>query len=180
MIGGWVLLVFTSHQLRAQSPYAGYPQENSYQEACPQEGYPVDAYGYGEAAPTGMDQIREYPHPGPQWAATHGYPNYDLPDWHFGVWFRSQAWGLTKRERRAIPDPWRPRGLGNLFARPSTTHRMDYNRPYLTHPHTEYGPSYYLRQPDQRVCVRDFDGKRVYRESRRMERQLDEQLIQDR
>ena len=53
------------------------------------------------------------------------------------------------------PTPFKPRGYGNLFARPSTSHRMDYSRPYLIDPYSEYGPSYYVRQPDPNCCCRD-------------------------
>jgi hypothetical protein len=158
-----VLLVFTAQHLAAQTAIESNPAESVY-------GVP---YGV-EAAPTGMDQIRQYPHPAPDWAATHGYPNYDLPDHHFGVWFRSQAWGLTKTERCAIPAPWRPRGLGNLFARPSTSHRMDYHRYVLIDPTSGYGPSYYVRQPDPNCCVRTIDGHIIYRQSRADERALTE------
>lgn len=172
-----MLLVFTTSTLWAQSKYNGEPIDPGYQP----QSYPPPQFNYGSAygahgAPTGMDQIRDYPHPGPEWAATHGYPNYDWPDRHFDVWFRSQAWGLTKRERCAIPDPWKPRGLGNLFARPVTSHRMDYNRPVLVCPHSEYGPSYYLREPDPECCVRNCDGHCYAHRQLRRERQLDEAL----
>jgi hypothetical protein len=158
-IGGWAILVFTTQHLAAQSA----DDDNGYQGPI-RSGYnaPVGPI----TQPTGMDQIRDYPHPGPEWAATHGYPNYDLPSRHFDIWFRSQAWGLTKRERCAIPDPWRPRGFGNLFARPSTSHRMDYHRYVLADPLSGYGPSYYQRLPDQRCCVRDCEGHVIYKQSR--------------
>jgi hypothetical protein len=164
-----MLLLFTTQHLAAQSPYEGYPHQ----------GTPIAESDHGaawgtQAPTTGMDQMRQYPHPGPEWAATHGYPNYDHPDHHFGIWFRSQAWGLTKTERCAIPNPWRPRGFGNLFARPSTSHRMDYNRPYLIDPYSSYGPSYYVRQPDPRCCVRTVDGHLIYWNSRAEERALSE------
>lgn len=128
------------------------------------------------AQPTGMDQMRLYPYPGPPGAPTHGYPNYDVPDRHFDIWFRPQFWGVTKRERCAIPDPWRPRGFGNLFARPSTSHRMDYHRYVLVDALTGYGPSYYLRQPDQRCCVRTCDGHIIYLQSRTAMWDLEESL----
>lgn len=188
IISGAVLLVFTSQHLAAQTSYensaAGGQNEEPQvleSETVPgtyREVYPDVMPGYAGASPppTGMDQIRQYPHPAPQWAATHAYPNYDFPDYMFGIWFRPQGWGLTKRERCAIPDPWRPRGKGNLFARPSTPHRMDYNREVVVHPYTSYGPSYYVRQPDPRCCVRTKDGHIIYRNSRKREAQLQERL----
>ena len=166
-IGGWMLLVFTTSSLWAQTKYNGEPLD------------PGHGPGWGvQGPPTGMDQIRQYPHPGPEWAATHGYPNYDLPDRHFDVWFRSQAWGLTKRERCAIPDPWKPRGFGNLFARPVTSHRMDYNRPVLVYPYSEYGPSYFVREPDPECCVRDCQGHCYAHQQLARERALERALSQ--
>ncbi len=150
-ITGWLLVAFSTQHLAAQSTFEGYPPESGSSS-----GYEVP---FGpQVRPTGMDQMRQYPHPAPPWAATHGYPNYDHPDHHFGIWFRSQAWGLTKRERCAFPEPFRPRGYGNLFARPTTSHRMDYSRPVLADEGSQYGPSYYVRQPDPRCCARDCDG----------------------
>lgn len=175
-ICGGLLLALATNSLWAQSPYAGYPTEPMPNG---QECYPAEAYGagYGVQGPlTGMDRIRQYPYPGPEWAATHGYPNYDLPDRHFDIWFRSQAWGLTKRERCAIPDPWKPRGLGNLYARPVTTHRMDYNRPVVVYPHSEYGPSYYLREPDPECCCRTCPGHCYAHRQLAKERELDQAL----
>lgn len=202
ILGGVMLLAFTAEQLAAQVPYEDQqPYPNSYETTPPHAvtpgeemeaipgavpGYGREAYpevmphmrgGYGaEMPPPGMDRYRQYPHPGPQWAATHGYPNYDYPDHLYGIWFRSQAWGLTHQERCGIPDPWRPRGFGNLFARPTTPHRMDYNRRVLIDPYTAYGPSYYVRQPDPRCCARDCEGHEIWKASREREAILRQNL----
>lgn len=97
---------------------------------------------------SGMDDFRSSPHEGyPN--TSHGYPHYDLPGQHYGIWFRPHPFGMSKNERCRTPAPWRPRGFGNLFARPSTPYRMDYNR-YQVSGATMYGPSYYVRQPDPR------------------------------
>jgi hypothetical protein len=176
-ICGWLLLAFPSQAIWAQSPYEGYPVEpaGSDPECYPPEGYSSGSgVGYGmEGPPTGMDRIRQYYHPGPEWAASHGYPNYDWPNRHFDIWFRSQSFGATKRERCAIPDPWKPRGYGNLFARPNTSHRMDYNRPVLVCPNSEYGPSYYLREPDHECCCRTCQGHMYAHRQLAKERKLD-------
>ncbi len=171
--GGWMLLLFTTQHLAAQSaneicppqtnPQQGYSPQTYSQPGYAQPGSPGGELhyesGYGYPAepppPTGMDQIRQYPNPGPPHAPTHGFPNFDFPDRFFGVWFRSNAWGATKRERCAIPHPFRPRGFGDLFVRPQTSHRMDYSRPYLVDTTTEYGPSYYVRQPDPNCGCRN-------------------------
>lgn len=196
-MGGMLLLAFTTQSVVAQAPYENQQTNpNAYQtpSVSPSSdaeittnvvpGYGREAYpaampgqvsGYG-AGSSGMDLYRQYPHPGPQWAATNGYPNYDYPDHLYGVWFRSQAWGSTHRERCAIPTPWRPRGFGNLFARPSTPHRMDYNRRVLIDPYSSYGPSYYVRQPDPRCCVRNCDGELIWIKSQRREAELREKL----
>ncbi|MCA9071041.1 MAG: hypothetical protein KDA84_19070 [Planctomycetaceae bacterium] len=202
ILGGLLLLAFTTTPLWAQDSYntqqpspdsygsyppsAGAPGEESEVITNVVPGYGREAYpdvmpgqasGYGvEAGPTGMDLYRQYPHPGPQWAATHAYPNYDYPDNLYGIWFRSQAWGLTQRERCGVPDPWRPRGFGNLFARPSTPHRMDYHRRVLIDPHTGYGPSYFVRQPDPRCCARNVDGYKQWVKTNRYDSDLKERL----
>jgi hypothetical protein len=176
-----VLLAYAPQALRAQAEYEGHASEES---AYAPEGYPSEfgyepgyEYGYSpESPPTGMDRIRKYYHPGPEWAASHGYPNYDWPNRHFDVWFRSRFWGLTKRERCAIPDPWKPRGYGNLFARPNTSHRMDYNRPVLVCPYSDYGPSYYLREPDHECCVRTHRGHMYAHWELSRERKLDQAI----
>lgn len=192
ILGGIVLLAFTVNRSTAQAPYEtdslSTTQASEETEIITNvvPGYGREAYpdvlpshssGFGaEMPPTGMDVYRQYPHPGPEWAATHGYPNYDYPDHLFGQWFRSQAWGLTQRERCGIPAPWRPRGLGNLFARPSTPHRMDYNRRILIDPHTGYGPSYYVRQPDPNCCARNCEGYWRWKNTRKREAALKERL----
>lgn len=188
VLSGCAIILFAAGHAAAQRPYESSdpPKDGEVLESHTVPGnyrevYPDVMAGYGdgfaaEPLPTGMDQIRQYPHPGPEWAATHAYPNYDFPDHLFGIWFRSQAWGLTKRERCGNPDPWRPRGYGNLFARPTTPHRMDYNREVLVDPCTGYGPSYFVRQPDPNCCVRDCDGHRLKWNSRWRQRQLQYRL----
>lgn len=78
-----------------------------------------------------------------------GYPHYSMPDYRYDVWYRPDRFGWGVAERCA-PPPFRPRGYGNLFNRPSTCYRMDYNRYVLKNHRTDYGPSYYFRSPDQR------------------------------
>ncbi len=154
-IGGLLLLAATTPHLAAQPPV-----DNSYQAMSSNlpEGYVLPMPPGPRSKPTGMDEIRQYPYPGPEFAPTHGYPNYDLPNRFFGLWFLPKAWGLTKRERCSLADPFKPRGYGNLFARPSTSHRMDYRRPYIFDSYTTYGPSYYVRQPDPNCCARSIGG----------------------
>ncbi len=154
-IGGWLLLAVATPHLVAQTP-----ADAAYQGTSPDlpRGYALPMPSGPRSVPTGMDEIRQYPYPGPEFAPTHGYPNYDLPNRFFGVWFLPRFWGLTKWERCAQAAPFKPRGFGNLFARPSTSHRMDYRRPYIFDSYTEYGPSYYVRQPDPNCCARTIPG----------------------
>ncbi len=180
-IGGCILVAFAAQPILAQTTYDDSAPSREDLEAGFSSPPRLGGGGYNApvgpvAQPTGMEQIRIYPHPGPPQAATHGFPNYDLPNWHFDIWFRPKAWGLTKRERCAIPDPWRPRGYGNLFARQSTAHRMDYHRYVLVDRLTGYGPSYYLLKPDQRCCVRTPEGHVIYMRSREEMWQLEEAL----
>ena len=101
---------------------------------------------------TGAFRDTEYghlPHYGDADSPGRGHAHYDYPSQRYGQWYRPKAFGLTQTER-CLPRPFRPRGSGNLQNRPSTCYRIDYNPFVLKDPTTEYGPSYFLRQPDGR------------------------------
>lgn len=82
-------------------------------------------------------------------APTHGFKNFILPMDKYTTWYRPRAATLTKRERCA-PDPFRPRGYGNLFAEPCDSFRMEYAPYELQEGQTPYGPSYIVRQGNQK------------------------------
>jgi hypothetical protein len=94
------------------------------------------------------------PHFGTPDAPSRGYAHYELPSERYGQWYRPRAFGLGKNERCA-PDAFRPRGYGNLAARPCTAYRIDYHPFVLENPASDFGPSYYRRQPDQRCSCHD-------------------------
>ena len=87
-----------------------------------------------------------------------GHPHYDHPNYRYDIWYRPHAFGYGKAERCA-PSPFRPRGYGDLFSEPSTCYRMDYSRHTLKNYGTDYGPSYYRRQPNPFCDDYDHSGK---------------------
>lgn len=100
-------------------------------------------------------QFGHLPHLGQPDDGGQGYPHYDYPNYRYDLWYRPHAFGWGKAERCA-PDPFRPRGLGNVFNEPSTCYRLDYNRYVIKNYRSEYGPSYYHRLPDERCDDYDF------------------------
>lgn len=110
--------------------------------------------------PFRQSPLGAFPHLGNGSTGGQGYRHYDHPDYRYDIWYRPDRFGWGVAERCA-PPPFRPRGYGNLFNRPSTCYRMDYNRYVLKNHRTEYGPSYYLRSPDQR-CP-DCDHSEMHR-----------------
>lgn len=103
----------------------------------------------GELDPNGFDQYRREPDLGSGSSPSYGYKHFPHPLNMFGTWYRPRASTLTKAQRCA-PEPFRPRGFGNQFARPCDSFRMEYSPYLLKENRTEYGPSYLLRAPDQR------------------------------
>ncbi|HUG92031.1 MAG TPA: hypothetical protein VML55_14425 [Planctomycetaceae bacterium] len=91
----------------------------------------------------------DQPHPGEPIAPSLGQPHYDESFWRYGHWYRPKAATLTAQQRCVCPDPFRPRGFGNLFARPCAPHRMEYDPYVIIDERNEYGPSYFLRHPNQ-------------------------------
>jgi hypothetical protein len=92
----------------------------------------------------------EHPNPGDPLAPSVGQPHYDAPFWHYNHWFRPRAATVTADHRCRCPDPFRPRGFGNLFARSCSPHRMEYDPYVIVDERNQYGPSYFVLPPDQR------------------------------
>ena len=97
----------------------------------------------------GFDQYRQQPNLGGPSSPSHGFKHFPFSMHMFTNWHRPKASTLTKWQRCA-PDPFRPRGLGHLFARPCDSFRMDYTPYVLADSHSQYGPSYLYRESDQR------------------------------
>lgn len=98
--------------------------------------------------------VPEYGVPG---SAAAGAEHFPLPMHHYTHWYRPRAATLTAA-RRCEAQPFRPRGFGNLFARPCDCFRMEY-RPYsLSDDRSLYGPVYIARQPDPRCEHCDEHG----------------------
>jgi hypothetical protein len=137
--------------LAATLPVAASGQEvASTQTAVVHDGHAVVS-GSSEAPATfnGYSQYRQHPDLGAPGSAAHGFFHFNGPLHRFGTWYRPRAATLT-RFQRCAPDPFRPRGLGHLFAEPCDGFRMEYS-PYKLHDaSSQYGPSYLARMPDER------------------------------
>jgi len=84
----------------------------------------------------------------------YGHPHYDCPSRYHGIWYRPRSFGLGSRQR-CRPALFRPRGYGNLFNRPCTAYRLDYQAYTLQKPDSRFGPAYYYRQKDARCACCD-------------------------
>ncbi len=117
----------------------GYAQLNSVTPEATTQYYGVNGY----------DQYRQYPGPGDPGSPAYGFKHFPSPMFSFTRWYRPRAATLTK-DVRCAPDSFRPRGYGNLFARPCDPFRMEYTPSTLDDLQSKYGPSYILRAPDER------------------------------
>ncbi len=97
----------------------------------------------------GYAQIRSTPDLGAPGSAGNGYHHFSMPFDKYTTWYRPRAATLTQYQRCA-PAPFRPRGFGNLFARPCDGYRMEYEPYTLEDSPSKYGPSYVARMPDPR------------------------------
>jgi hypothetical protein len=91
----------------------------------------------------------DHPHPGEPEAPSIGQPHYPQPFWRYTHWYRPKAANLTAFIRCTCPDPFRPRGYGNLFAQPCIPYRMEYDPYVIIDERNQYGPSYFVRHPNQ-------------------------------
>lgn len=97
----------------------------------------------------GYAQIRSNPDLGAPGSAGNGFHHFSMPFDRYTSWYRPRAATLTKYQRCA-PGPFRPRGFGNLFARPCDGYRMEFEPYTLADSPSKYGPSYFARLPDPR------------------------------
>ena len=106
----------------------------------------------------GYAQIRATPDLGAPGSAGNGYHHFSMPFDRYTNWYRPRAATLTNYQRCA-PSPFRPRGFGNMFARPCDGYRMEYEPYTLEDAPSKYGPSYIARMPDPRcnACCLDHD-----------------------
>ncbi|HEX6983911.1 MAG TPA: hypothetical protein VF170_00980, partial [Planctomycetaceae bacterium] len=93
----------------------------------------------------------------PGWLHPH-FPEYQT---RYGVWYQPRSFWEPQREVYR-PQPFRPRGWGNLFVEDPCRHdRMDYNRYVVKDLPSRYGPSYYpLYQPPSECVI--FRPERHY------------------
>ena len=100
-------------------------------------------------ANNGFDQFRQEPNLGAGSSPGFGFKHFPFSMHMFTTWHRPKASTLTKCQRCA-PESFRPRGYGNLFARPCDSFRMDYSPYILSDAYTKYGPAYMYRHHDLR------------------------------
>jgi hypothetical protein len=93
--------------------------------------------------------LRQSPDLGAPGSAGNGFHHFPAPMDKFTSWYRPKAATLTQYQRCA-PEPFRPRGFGNLFAVPCDGFRMDYEPYALSDGMSNYGPAYLARMPDPR------------------------------
>jgi len=106
----------------------------------------------------GYAPIRSNPDLGAPGSSGNGFHHFSMPFDKYTTWYRPRAATLTQYERCA-PAPFRPRGFGNLFARPGDGYRMEYEPYLLGDAPSKYGPSYFARMPDPRCndCCHCWD-----------------------
>jgi hypothetical protein len=97
----------------------------------------------------GYDQFRQYPDPGSPGSPAYGFKHFPAPTPTYTTWHRPKSSTWTRCVRCAT-QAFRPRGFGDLFARPCDPFRMEYTPYSLPNKGSQYGPSYILNQPDQR------------------------------
>lgn len=102
-----------------------------------------------EGAFNGYAQIRSTADLGAPGSAGNGFNHFSNPFDRYTTWYRPRAASLTKYQR-CEPESFRPRGFGNLFARPCDGYRMEYEPYGLDDAPSKYGPSYFARMPDPR------------------------------
>jgi hypothetical protein len=98
---------------------------------------------------------------GPPGGPSFLHPNFPEYQTRYGIWYQPRSfWEPTREVYR--PQPFRPRGWGNLFVDDPCRHdRMDYNRYVVKDLPSRYGPSYYpLYQPPSECVI--FRPEREY------------------
>lgn len=95
----------------------------------------------------GFAQIRSNPDLGAPGSAGNGFNHFSTRFDKYTSWYRPRAATLTKSQRCA-PAPFRPRGFGNMFARPCDGYRMEFEPYSLADAPSKYGPSYFAQMPD--------------------------------
>lgn len=106
----------------------------------------------------GFEQYRSVPDVGAPCSGSYGFQHFNWPLNHYTSWYRPRAATLTQCVR-CEEDPFRPRGIGHLFARPCDGYRMDYTPYVLCDDDSQYGPAYLARQPDPRCDHCDHSAK---------------------
>ena len=101
-----------------------------------------------DGAFNGYSQFRPSPDLGAPGSAENGFHHFPLPFDKYNTWYRPRAATLTQYQR-CEPAPFRPRGFGNLFARPCDGFRMEYEPYSLGDENSKYGPAYFGHMPNQ-------------------------------
>lgn len=110
-----------------------------------------------DGAYNGYSHLRSVPDLGAPGSSGAGFSHFPMPMDRYTNWYRPKAATLTQYQR-CEPESFRPRGFGNLFARPCDGFRMDYQPYMLSDGMSSYGPAYPARMPDPRCpehCEKD-------------------------
>lgn len=92
------------------------------------------------------------PNPGVPGSPGYLHPHYPEYQTRYGIWYQPRSFHEPFREPYR-PDPFRPRGWGNLFADDCRRVRMDYNRYVVKDLPSHYGPSYYPKYSQAGECL---------------------------
>jgi hypothetical protein len=84
------------------------------------------------------------PHVASTMDPAHGYPHYDLPSKHYGMWYRPAAFA-EDTQNKCASRVFAPRGYG--WGNRLDCTQMDYNPYVVKQLPSRHGPSYYHRPP---------------------------------
>ena len=119
------------------SPYRPMPQP------APAIGAPTPYGPLPPPAPPFRDSIYgAHATPGAPGSPGYLHPHYPTYQSRYGIWYQPRSFHEAFREPYR-PDPFRPRGWGNIFNDDCRRVRMDYNRYVVKDLPSQYGPSYY-------------------------------------
>lgn len=139
--------IYTPQVVTPVYPSVGYvPSTNSLAKFAPKR---TGEARLPDGAYNGYAQVRAVPDLGAPGSAGAGFSHFPMPMDRYTNWYRPKAATLTQYQR-CQPASFRPRGFGNLFARPCDGFRMDYQPYMLSDGMSNYGPAYPARMPDPR------------------------------
>lgn len=129
------------------------PMPQAVPQGMPAIGSPTPYGPLPPPAPPFRDTIYgAHANPGPPGSPGELHPHYPEYQTRYGIWYQPRSFHEPTRKPYR-PLPFRPRGLGNLFADDCQHDRMDYNRYVVQELPSRYGPSYYPKYSWAAECL---------------------------